>query len=130
MVVIVCFIVNLILFRYNLVNLHYCYIENIVLYYVNSITGSVAYIGIAKLLLSSVGFLLFYGKNSLIIFVTQGNLGILRFSEIVSAYVPVGVRWMCMVLVMVVLETVLILVINKWFGFLLRYDELRKVLDF
>ena len=120
--------VNLFLFRYNVVNLHYCVIGNTVLYYINSITGSIAYIGIAELLLSSVGFLIFYGKNSLIIFVTQGNLGILRFSEIVSAYVPVGVRWVCMVLVMVVLETVLILLINKWFRFLLRYDELKSLI--
>lgn len=127
-VVIVCFMVNLLLFRYNVVNLHYCVIGNTVLYYLNSITGSIAYIGIAELLLSSVGFLIFYGKNSLIVFVTQGNLGILRFSEIVSAYVPVGVRWVCMVLVMVVLETILILLINKWFRFLLRYDELKSLI--
>ena len=45
-----------------------------------------------------------------------------------SAYVPVGVRWVCMVLVMVVLETILILLINKWFRFLLRYDELKSLI--
>lgn len=130
MIAVVCFIINLCLFRYNLANLHYSAIGNPILYYVNALTGSFAYIGIAELCFAKVKLLIFYGKNSLILFVTHGPLGVIKLVEKICVNLPVSLRWISMVVLLIVIETVIVLVINKYLRFLVSYNELKRVLKY
>lgn len=115
--------INLCLFRYNYVNLHYSAIGNPILYYINSLTGSFGFIGISKLFLDKIKILIFYGKNSLILFVTHGNLGIIHLVEKITLHIPKSFRWMSMVILLILLETIIVLIINKYFKILINYKE-------
>ena len=116
-------IINLSLFRYNIVNLHYSAIGNPILYYINSITGSFGYIGISKLFLDKIKILIFYGKNSLILFVTHGNLGIIHLVEKITTHIPHSIRWISMVILLILFETIIVLIINKYLRILISYKE-------
>ena len=120
---IISLIINLCLFRYNIVNLHYCAIGNPILYYVNSITGSIGFIGLSKLFLGKIKLLIFYGKNSLILFMTHGNLGIIHLVEKIAIYLPESIRWISMVILLIIFETIIVLIINKYLRILISYKE-------
>ncbi|MCQ2964079.1 MAG: hypothetical protein MJ203_00725 [archaeon] len=120
---IISLIINLCLFRYNIVNLHYCAIGNPILYYVNSITGSIGFIGLSKLFLGKIKLLIFYGKNSLILFMTHGNLGIIHLVEKIAIYLPESIRWISMVILLILFETIIVLIVNKYLRILISYKE-------
>ena len=69
--VLLSFIINLYLSQFNFVDLSSSIIGNPILYYINAILGSYTIISLANILLEKCRFLIFIGKNSLIIYVTH-----------------------------------------------------------
>lgn len=115
------FIDVILLFFKNSVDLHYSVIGNPILYYSKAVFLSIFVIYACKLfdIETKYNILAFWGKNSLIIFVTHLNLGISQMMK----FMFVGGLFIKFILVMVI-ETIIIFIINKWLKWLVNYKEL------
>ena len=79
------FALNLALFRFNAVDLHYSLIGNPALYYANAAAGSYALMKLCELAFAENRFLRFWGRNSTVVFATHLNFGILEIAKAVTA---------------------------------------------
>lgn len=115
---------------YNIADLHYSIIGNPIVYYVAAIAGSY-FVFSFSMLISYIekyikcNILTYWGKNSLIIFLTHLNLGITLISKKLSFF-NICQTIQSIVIIMVI-ETVLVLIINKWFPFLIDYKSACKL---
>ena len=126
---IVFFILNIFLCQFNgLVDLHYSMLNNQLLYYICAIIGSWSLILIVKNLLLKCKILEFFGKNSLIIMATHLPLPVVIIAEkvvsvdvlnIKNNIVALGLE----LLVVLIIETLLIFIINKFARFLIVFPK-------
>lgn len=122
LIMIVAVAINIYLYRFNHVDLRNSIIGNPVLYYVNAILGSLWILIFSELILKKNRILMFYGRNSLIIFATHLNLNILGYSESIirSLSGMVSVNKILIFILTMCIETLLIVVINRYARWLLR----------
>lgn len=115
---------------YNIADLHYSIIGNPIVYYVAAIAGSY-FVFSFSMLISYIekyikyNILTYWGKNSLIIFLTHLNLGITLISKKLSFFN--SCQTIQSIVIIMVIETVLVLIINKWFPFLIDYKSACKL---
>lgn len=120
--------INVILYRYSNVDMHYSIIGCPLIFYVTSISGSYAVISISELLLKKSKVMSFYGKNSIIIFATHLNFGITVFASMMTKTIFNIHSDIIAFLIVMIIETLLILVINKFAKPLINYKALRNIL--
>lgn len=122
LIMIVAVAINIYLYRFNHVDLRNSIIGNPVLYYVNAILGSLWILIFSELILKKNRILMFYGRNSLIIFATHLNLNILGYSESIirSLSGMVSVNKILIFILTMCIETLLIMIINRYARWLLR----------
>lgn len=109
-----CFALDITLSQFNKVDLHYSIIGDPLFFYFNSLTGSISILLLAKIILSNVNLLLFYGKNSLVVFATHVNLGIVYLTKIYISNPVID----C--LIVLVIEFFIVTIINRKMSFLIR----------
>jgi hypothetical protein len=112
------------------VDLHYSVIGNPLIYWVNSIIGSLMIIIISKSFLNKFRFLSFIGKNSLIIMATHLPLPVIGICTKLIGYLPIENAYIIFsakfVLVMAI-EMVIVVVINNYMRFLIDIDSFKKL---
>lgn len=117
--------------RNGLVNMSALVLGNVFLYLILAITGSASIISLSRLINCS-NFLSFWGRNSLIIMLTHMDfsieiayilLGKLRISSMISNTPTLS---LIAILLELVVEAIAILIINRYFKFLLVPTKLPK----
>ena len=126
--IIIAFSINIVLYRLNYVDLHYSIIGNPILYYVNAILGSYAIINLSEVLLCKSRLLCFMGKNSIVIFATHLNLGIIDIAKRITVVFLNHYSAPVALLLVLLIETVLILVVNKYGRILIDYNEAKRII--
>lgn len=122
------FAMNLALFRFNAVDLHYSIIGNPVLYYVNAVTGSYALMKLCELFFAESRFLRFWGRNSVVVFATHLNFGILEIAKAMTAAVLHGRCIPVEFALVLLMEAALVFVINRYAKCLVDADAAAKML--
>lgn len=123
---IICGVLSVCLYRFNAVLLSNCIIGNVALFYINAINGSVFIIGVSCFITKYGKILEFYGANSLVIFSTHFNFGLIPLAGKIWGFdfcKPVGIF-----LIVLIIETILVLVVNKYFRFVVSYKDFRKLI--
>lgn len=117
---------------HNFVDLHYSIIGNPIVYYLNAISGSVFILIFCYLLnsfnlnLCKFDLISFFGKNSIIILATHLNFGLTTISyKLVIFDFITDIQ---AIFILLIMETILILVINKWFKLIYDYKSLVAVI--
>ena len=124
---IICGIINVCFFSFNRVLLSSCEIGNFFFFYVNAISGSCFIIGISYLLQKYLKLFIFYGKNSLVIFSTHLNFGIISLATKLwrfGVFETFGVF-----LIVLIIETLLAWAVNKYFSFIVSYKDFSKLIS-
>lgn len=120
-------IINLILYKYNFVDLHYSIIGNPAIYYLNAICGSLAILIISFLVGKYVKIIPFFGKNSIVIFTTHLNFSLITLSSTITSLVfnidNHSVNIIISFFILMIIETLLVLIINKFFKFIINYNK-------
>lgn len=119
--------INLLLYKYNFVDLHYSIIGNPAIYYLNAICGSLAILIISFFLGKYAKIIPFFGKNSIVIFTTHLNFCLTTLAFKITAlvftidnnYVNIIIPY----LILLIIETLLVLIINKFFKFIINYNK-------
>ena len=119
--IVVALVANIMLFRLNIADLHFSIIGNPFLYYINAILGSYVLVNISKKLLFDCRLFGFLGKYSLVIFATHLNLKITILSEWVSQFLFEHSYLFINLCIVILIEVVLVLIINRYFPFVLEY---------
>ena len=120
-------IINIFLSQINPnIDLRVSQLNNIFIYYVLAIGTSASIILLAKEFLLHNKVIEFYGKNSLIVMATHWNLQILYIvRKIVN--LEGDIQKVIVFVFVMIIEAILILVINKYFPFLLKYENRRRI---
>lgn len=122
------FALNLALFRFNAVDLHYSLIGNPALYYANAAAGSYALMKLCELAFAENCFLRFWGRNSTVVFATHLNFGIL---EIAKAATAAALHGRCIPVefaITLVIEAALVFAVNRYAKGLVDCDAAAKML--
>ena len=122
------FALNLALFRFNAVDLHYSLIGNPALYYANAAAGSYALMKLCELAFAENRFLRFWGRNSTVVFATHLNFGIL---EIAKAATAAALHGRCIPVefaITLVIEAALVFAVNRYAKGLVDCDAAAKML--
>lgn len=117
---------NLALFRFNAVDLHYSLIGNPALYYANAAAGSYALMKLCKLAFAENRFLRFWGRNSTVVFATHLNFGILEIAKAVTAAALHGRCIPAELAITLVIEAALVFAVNRYAKGLVDCDAARK----
>lgn len=117
-VALVLIFINLLLFRYNFVDLRNSVIGNPVVYYINAICGSYGVIILAKLFFSKNRLFVFFGRNSLIIFATHLNFMIIGFSLMLAGCFTIRYEGLVGVIIVIAIESIVVLLSNQISKFL------------
>ena len=122
------FALNLALFRFNAVDLHYSLIGNPVLYYANAAAGSYALMKLCELAFAENRFLRFWGRNSTVVFATHLNFGILEIAKAVTAAALHGRCIPAEFAITLVIEAALVFAVNRYAKGLVDCDAAAKML--
>lgn len=121
------FAANLALFRFNAVDLHYSLIGNPVLYYVNAVCGAYALMKLCELFFAESRFLHFWGRNSVVVFATHLNFGILEMAKAMTAAALHGRCIPIEFALTLLIEAALVFVINRYAKCLVDADAAAKM---
>ena len=119
---------NLALFRFNAVDLHYSLIGNPALYYTNAAAGSYALMKLCELAFAENRFLRFLGRNSTVVFATHLNFGILEIAKAVTAAALHGRCIPAEFAITLVIEAALVFAVNRYAKGLVDCDAAAKML--
>ena len=122
------FALNLALFRFNAVDLHYSLIGNPALYYANAAAGSYALMKLCELAFAENRFLRFWGRNSTVVFATHLNFGILEIAKAVTAAALHGRCIPAEFAITLLIEAALVFAVNRYAKGLVDCDAARKAL--
>ena len=122
------FALNLALFRFNAVDLHYSLIGNPALYYANAAAGSYALMKLCELAFAENRFLRFWGKNSIVVFATHLNFGILEIAKAVTAAALHGRCIPAEFAITLLIEAALVFAVNRYAKGLVDCDAAAKML--
>ena len=120
------FALNLALFRFNAVDLHYSLIGNPALYYANAAAGSYALMKLCELAFAENRFLRFWGRNSTVVFATHLNFGILEIAKAVTAAALHGRCIPAEFAITLLIEAALVFTVNRYAKGLVDCDAARK----
>ena len=120
------FALNLALFRFNAVDLHYSLIGNPALYYANAAAGSYALMKLCELVFAENRFLRFWGRNSTVVFATHLNFGILEIAKAVTAAALHGRCIPAEFAITLLIEAALVFAVNRYAKGLVDCDAARK----
>lgn len=112
------------------VDIHFFYLGNPICFFVNAIMGSYGIILICEALVRKDSIISFFGRNSLIIMITHRPLSILYVLKKIMSKVNISYDWMSYILIFlgcILIESVLILLINRHLKFLIDFQEFKKV---
>lgn len=126
-----CAVIHFLLFRYDYVDLRTSVIGNPFLYYINALSGSFFIILLMKCFGNHSRLLSYFGVNSLIIFSTHHNFGITSVAARIMNYFSITWTYGQIIrfLIVIVIELLLCIVINKFFRFFINYNELKKLVE-
>lgn len=112
------------------VDLHYFYIGNPMLYYLNGFIGSYGLILVAEAFLNNTKFISFLGRNSLIIMMTHLPLPVLMVINKAVNLLPINqyVKYGLVFVICVASECLIVFIINKYLRFLISFDSLKKII--
>ena len=116
LIILIAFLLNFILFRYNDVDIHYSIIGNPLLFYINSISCIIAIYIMCKYYIKKNNLIEFLGKNSLIIFGTHLNLNIVGFANTITN------NLLLEIISIFFIEIIIIFIVNKFFKFIISYE--------
>lgn len=120
------FVVNGVLFRWNTVDLRNSEIGNPILFYANGMAGSIWISVFCMMILRKCRVLEAWGRNSVIIFATHMNLGLTTAAlEMINRFdneMRIVMMILSIVLIML-LESLLIVVVNQYLGFLIKIPK-------
>lgn len=122
------FALNLALFRFNAVDLHYSLIGNPALYYANAAAGSYALMKLCELAFAENRFLRFWGKNSIVVFATHLNFGILEIAKAATAAALHGRCIPAEFAITLLIEAALVFAVNRYAKGLVDCDAAAKML--
>lgn len=122
------FALNLALFRFNAVDLHYSLIGNPALYYANAAAGSYALMKLCELAFAENRFLRFWGRNSTVVFATHLNFGILEIAKAVTAAALHGRCIPAEFAITLLIEAALVFAVNRYAKGLVDCDAAAKML--
>lgn len=122
------FALNLALFRFNAVDLHYSLIGNPALYYANAAAGSYALMKLCELAFAENRFLRFWGRNSTVVFATHLNFGILEITKAVTAAALHGRCIPAEFAITLLIEAALVFAVNRYAKGLVDCDAAAKML--
>lgn len=122
------FALNLALFRFNAVDLHYFLIGNPALYYANAAAGSYALMKLCELAFAENRFLRFWGRNSTVVFATHLNFGILEIAKAVTAAALHGRCIPAEFAITLLIEAALVFAVNRYAKGLVDCDAAAKML--
>ena len=127
----ICLTINLLLYKYNFVDLHYSIIGNPAIYYLNAICGSLAILIISFFVGKYAKIISFFGKNSIVIFTTHLNFSLItlayKITSLVFSIDNYYVNIIVSFLILMIIETLLVLIINKFFKFIINYNKFRTM---
>ena len=122
------FALNLALFRFNAVDLHYSLIGNPALYYANAAAGSYALMKLCELAFAENRFLRFWGRNSTVVFATHLNFGILEIAKAATAAALHGRCIPAEFAITLLIESALVFAVNRYAKGLVDCDAAAKML--
>lgn len=122
------FALNLALFRFNAVDLHYSLIGNPALYYANAAAGSYALMKLCELAFAENRFLRFWGRNSTVVFATHLNFGILEIAKAVTTAALHGRCIPAEFAITLLIEAALVFAVNRYAKGLVDCDAAAKML--
>ena len=122
------FALNLALFRFNAVDLHYSLIGNPALYYANAAAGSYALMKLCELAFAENRFLRFWGRNSTVAFATHLNFGILEIAKAATAAALHGRCIPAELAITLLIEAALVFAVNRYAKGLVDCDAAAKML--
>ena len=124
------FALNLALFRFNAVDLHYSLIGNPALYYAkNPLKNRVdTLMKLCELAFAENRFLRFWGRNSTVVFATHLNFGILEIAKAVTAAALHGRCIPAEFAITLVIEAALVFAVNRYAKGLVDCDAAAKML--
>lgn len=121
--------ISLLLFN-NGVDLRLSVIGNPIVFYISAIFGAYFVITFCKLIdvfHIKLHIIPFWGKNSLIIFATHYNLFITNFAGYLVLFNVF--RNIQAIIIVMMIESLLVLIINKWFSFIYNYKSFKKIIE-
>ncbi len=119
--------INFILYRFNKVDLHFSIIGNPILYYTNALCGSIGVLIISYFIGGHSKIISFWGKNSLIIFSTHLNFNLIGHSNKIFSFIGID-NIILTLLTVLIIETLIILLVNKFFPFIINYYAFANLL--
>ena len=122
------FALNLALFRFNAVDLHYSLIGNPALYYANAAAGSYALMKLCELAFAENRFLRFWGRNSTVVFAPHLNFGILEIAKAATAAALHGRCIPAEFAITLLIEAALVFAVNRYAKGLVDCDATAKML--
>ena len=109
-------------------DLHYSLIGNPALYYANAAAGSYALMKLCELAFAENRFLRFWGKNSIVVFATHLNFGILEIAKAVTAAALHGRCIPAEFAITLLIEAALVFAVNRYAKGLVDCDAAAKML--
>lgn len=112
------------------VDLHYSLLGNPFLYYFGGFLAVYAVTQLCRQLPGrALRALAFWGRNSLIVFATHVNLRILLTAQSCMQRFDGALQWLLIFLQVLLVEAVLVVLINRFAGWLISVDALRRALQ-
>ncbi|MDO4962891.1 MAG: acyltransferase [bacterium] len=125
------FILYLYFYKNNGVDFRMSVIGNPIWYSINLSLGTFSFIMFSKTILEKCKFLAFLGKNSLIIYLTHLNFLIINHSINLSlkifAFKSYIIQFIFLSSIIIAIESLLILIINKYLKILIDYNKFDKL---
>ena len=112
------------------VDLHYSLLGNPLLYYISGALAVYAVTQLSRQLPGKISdALAFWGRNSLIVFATHVNLWMLVWAERILQRMDGVLQWLLTVILVLLVEAVLVVLINRFAGWLISARALRRALQ-
>lgn len=111
------------------VDLHYSLLGNPLLYYISGALAVYAVTQLSRQLPRKISdALAFWGRNSLIVFATHVNLWMLVWAERILQRMDGVLQWLLTFILVLLVEAVLVVLINRFAGWLISAHALRRAL--
>lgn len=126
-----CTVVNIITSQFNPeTDIHFFYLGNPFVFFGNGMLGSYGIILICEAVMDQNNLLTFYGRNSMIIFATHLPLpillGVTKVVELLNIPVDTS-RYLGIFIGCMSVETVVVIMINRYFKYLTSMEELKNI---
>jgi len=119
-------VISIILCRFNNVLLSNSIIGNPILFYINALCGTFGVIGLSYIFGNYLKLIPFYGINSMIIFSTHFNFGIISLAR--QIYRFEFIHGVVLFVIVMLIETVLAWAVSRYFSFIVSYKDLKNIL--